>query len=154
MRTKKLFESLKGLEHSRLRIVALSTSLILLQLLAACAQEPTLVPQLQQDAAVINVTLTEFTVDIDREFVPRGLARFVITNSGSIEHNLYIEPVGAIADPFVGPEGIPAAFESIQAGDTVNLDYHFKIAGEEFQLGCHLPGHYEAGMVQVFSVGE
>ena len=46
----------------------------------------------------------------------------------------------------------------IEPGDTAALSYVFQesenseVGAAMLQLGCHLPGHYEAGMFQAFSV--
>ncbi len=122
--------------------------------ITACAQEPTPIPEGPTGAATINVTLTEFNIHLDPEVVPTGPVRFLITNAGSVEHNLFLEPVDAIEDPMLDVHGNPAAIEGVQPGETVHLDFEFPEPGWSYQLGCHLPGHYEAGMVQIFTVGK
>jgi uncharacterized cupredoxin-like copper-binding protein len=149
-----IHESWMVITLRRVQLVVCGLVLVGALTLAACSQEPASVPKAQDDSAFISITLTDFGVLMEDEFVPPGPVRFVITNNGAIEHNLYLESVDAIEDPLHDLEGNPSFVENIQSGDTVFLDYHFDAERLEYQLGCHLPGHYEAGMVQVFSVSE
>ena len=128
--------------------------LLLTLSLAACASAVEVTSEPREGSTTIQVSLTEFRVELDRTVIPAGPVRFLITNKGSIEHNLYLEPVDAIQEPLINAEGLPAAAEGLQPGDTIALDFQFDTVGESFQLACHLPGHYEAGMAQVFSIGE
>jgi uncharacterized cupredoxin-like copper-binding protein len=122
--------------------------------LGACAQAPTAVPVSEDEVATVGITLTEFGIEMDSEVIPSGAVRFLITNAGLIEHNFYLEPVDAIQEPLLTEAGLPAAIEGIQSGETVILDYQFDTPGQTYQLGCHLPGHFEAGMVRLITIGE
>ncbi len=126
--------------------------------LAACGGQPAEPTPTVQDAVVITVTLTEFEVTIDHDVIPIGVpVTFVVKNAGAIEHNLILEPVGANDAPLLDPGGNPIRIDDLQSGQTTQFTFTFDEAlaqanGFRFQLGCHLPGHFEAGMVLEFEV--
>ena len=76
---------------------------------------------------------------------------FVVTNAGAIAHEFYIgdesqqaardqevlNSGGAIQD---GPNGV-----GVEPGQTEELTFTFPAAGTSI-AGCHVPGHYAAGM--------
>lgn len=102
-----------------------------------------------ESAMTVDVSLTEFAIDTDTTAYPVGVpVTFNITNDGVLEHNFIIEPLGTEDEPL--NEG--AKLESIQPGETATITFTFDENGD-FQLGCHIPGHYEAGMVTEISVG-
>ncbi|HEU0113460.1 MAG TPA: plastocyanin/azurin family copper-binding protein, partial [Thermomicrobiales bacterium] len=76
--------------------------------------------------------------------------RFVVTNSGKATHEMVIEPAGAV-DHALQANGKPAEAEAIAPGQTKDLLWTFTKAGA-FQLACHQPGHYEAGMTHAIQV--
>ena len=110
------------------------------------------------DEYVVQVSLTEFGVEMDSSSVPAGApVTFVFTNNGVLEHNIVLEPLDSVDEPLEYSDGELAKIVEIEPGDTATLTYVFQ-EGENFQvgtmvqLGCHLPGHYEAGMFQGFSI--
>jgi uncharacterized cupredoxin-like copper-binding protein len=136
------------------------TSLALAFLFAACSTAPTAptaTDPAEGEALVVNVILTEFAVEMDQTNIPPGtLVIFRIRNEGSIDHNLILETSGAIDEPLVDLEGNSAKIVNMNPGETTDLRFVFEQNAEygiALQLGCHLPGHYEAGMIQEFSLG-
>lgn len=102
---------------------------------------------------LVNVTLTEFSVEMDRTDIPVGVpVTFAITNEGTIEHNIVLEPAGAVDEPLESDDRDPARADDLNSGETGSFTVTFEQSGD-YQLGCHIPGHYEAGMVQAFTVG-
>ena len=100
------------------------------------------------DVVVVNVTLGEFTVEVDRPSVPAGTPiQFNIINDGTIEHEVVLESEGADREPLT--DG--ALAESIGARREGSFTFTFEEGGS-FQLACHIPGHYEAGMVVPITV--
>lgn len=75
---------------------------------------------------------------------------FVVTNMGKSEHMFVIEPKGANHEPLMQGEAM-AMVHGIAPGQTVRLPWTFREPGA-YQLACHEPGHYEAGMVQSIAV--
>ena len=78
--------------------------------------------------------------------------RFLVTNTGKAAHELVIEPAGAV-DQALMSNGKPAEAENIAPGQSAELDWTFTTPGS-FQLACHQPGHFEAGMVQQIQVSD
>ena len=90
--------------------------------------------------------------------VPAGVpVTFVVTNSGSTDHEFYLGDEGAQAEhekdmmsggmPHDEPEGI-----AVKPGETKELTYTFAEAGETI-AGCHVAGHYGGGMRAGITVG-
>ena len=78
---------------------------------------------------------------------------FTFTNAGKVVHEGFVgtEAVQAArgtASP-TGPE--PSNGVLVQPGQTATLTYTFGSPGN-LVLGCHLPGHYEAGMRSIIKV--
>lgn len=108
-------------------------------------------PPAPAGAIVVNATMNEFTFTLAPNSVPAGKpVRFNITNAGKIEHELVIEKAGAVNQPLTAG-GAKAEAEAIAAGATAYLDWTFAEAGQ-YQIACHVPGHYEAGMVTKITV--
>lgn len=82
---------------------------------------------------------------------------FRITNAGAMEHEFYVGDDGAQADheqemaqggmAHDDPNGI-----EVGPGATEELTMTFDTAGETL-AGCHVPGHYPAGMKAVIRIG-
>ena len=100
---------------------------------------------------IVLVDLTEFTITSDRPTLTVGQEYvFVVTNLGALVHDFVIEPSGAIDQPL--DNGVfEATFEDIDPGATAEMTWTFEEPGA-YQLACHEPGHYEAGMVFQFEV--
>ena len=75
---------------------------------------------------------------------------FQVTNTGKIEHEFYIgseaEQTAHDAEMLAGPMHEHLNGVSLAPGQTRELTYTFERAGAVF-AGCHVPGHYAAGMV-------
>ena len=129
------------------RLTAVLTATFLLASCSASQGAPTLAP-----AAAVKVVLTD-TMRMDpaeltvRVGVP---VTFQITNTGKIEHEFYIgseaEQTAHDAEMLAGPMHEHLNGVSLAAGQTRELTYTFQRAGEVL-AGCHVPGHYAAGMV-------
>lgn len=109
------------------------------------------------------------TVDmVDIAFEPAGLEvaagetiRFVFRNRGAIPHDAFIgdetaqSEHGAQMNAAGGGHGEHghhgAGAVHVAPGETAELTHTFTEAGETI-IGCHQPGHYEAGMRLTISV--
>jgi uncharacterized cupredoxin-like copper-binding protein len=105
---------------------------------------------------VVKVTVQEWRVDISPATVPAGVpVRFEITNNGVLAHEVVIEKLGAVDDSLEvdlgGDEPLAAEAEQIAPGTSRTMIWTFSDAGA-FQLACHIPGHFEAGMVKRLDV--
>jgi uncharacterized cupredoxin-like copper-binding protein len=89
--------------------------------------------------------------------VPAGVpVTFVVTNAGSTEHEFYLGDEAAQAKhedemkmagmTHEDPDGI-----SLKGGETKDLTHTFAEAGETL-AGCHVVGHYAAGMKATITV--
>jgi len=98
----------------------------------------------------VDVTLTEYKIEMSKTSFPAGPVRFTITNEGSIVHEIVVEPSGAMDAPLEA-NGTVAEAEDIEPGATATLEWTIDTPGE-YQLTCHLPGHFENGMITTFTV--
>lgn len=85
--------------------------------------------------------------------------RFEVTNSGEVRHEFFVgttdehrEHADEMREREHAEEAHanPAAV-SVEPSETGTLEYTFDEAGE-LLVGCHEPGHYEAGMVAPITV--
>ncbi len=113
----------------------------------------------------VNVVMTEFAYELDLTEVPMGVpVRFAFDNRGAIPHEAIIgdvhiqdehEAAMAAGDGHDDAHGddhhgmIPSI--TLEAGETGDLVVTFDEAGETL-IGCHIAGHYDAGMVTTLTV--
>ena len=149
----------------RLRHLALTPALILI--VAACSGagaslSPSSAPAASASAGTqrIEVTLTD-----QLKMEPADLSvkagqpvTFVVTNVGAIEHEFYLGDEATQAEQ----EAMMQAGEmvhdtsegiSLEPGETKELTYSFDAAGQTL-AGCHVSGHYDAGMKATITVTE
>lgn len=150
-----------GRGPARIMLGLLSAAGILL--LAACSTgEPAMTPGSATDPRVISVDLLDFTFEPAIVDVRRGESvRFVAVNRSDLPHELFIgSPVEqdqhhalhAAAAPDMHDElddGLTGIY--VPARGTAQFTYQFDHEGEVL-MGCHLVGHFEAGMVGVIRV--
>ena len=84
--------------------------------------------------------------------------RFVVTNSGAADHEFFLGDEAAQAghgEEMSGMVGMndDAAGIGLKAGETKTLQYTFAKAGS-YLAGCHINGHYSAGMMSTITVTE
>ena len=110
-------------------------------------------------ATRVEVELSdEMTISPNPIEVPAGVpVTFVVHNSGSIEHEFVIgdEETQAEHEAEMAEGGMAHADDNavlVAAGGTEELTFTFAEAGETL-AGCHVPGHYPAGMKATIVVG-
>ena len=119
--------------------------------LAACGG------QQSKETVEVQITLTEFGVQSSLTEFETGVPyRFVVTNTGTVEHEIMIMPplaedqMGMAMDMGELDEQALAMIEAsdLPAGATATFDYTFTEAAPSglLEFSCHTPGHYEAGM--------
>ncbi len=104
-------------------------------------------------ATRIEVTLSDnFTIAPNPLIVPAGVpVTFVVTNRGAIDHEIYFGDQAAQDEhdqemrdeggmPHDHPDGI-----GVKPGETKEFTKTFT-ATAGMLAGCHVPGHYQAGM--------
>jgi uncharacterized cupredoxin-like copper-binding protein len=77
---------------------------------------------------------------------------FAVTNTGVETHEVVLEKAGD-ADVPLSADGVESEIEDIAPGATAELVWTITEPGT-YQLACHIPGHYEKGMVATFEVVE
>ena len=110
-----------------------------------------------QKATEVKITLTEFgTVSSITDFKVGVPYHFVVTNEGTVNHEIMIMPpltedqmgmamdMGELDNTALAM--IPA--DELTPGATKSFDYTFTEPAStgSLELACHTPGHYEAGM--------
>jgi uncharacterized cupredoxin-like copper-binding protein len=104
-----------------------------------------------QSPTQVAITLTEYKLSMDSTTVSAGVPlTFSATNDGTMMHEVVLEPAGAVDQPFE-MNGRQTEIEHIAPGETKSATWTITQPGE-YQLACHLPGHFEAGMVERFTV--
>jgi len=151
-------------KHLYLVIAPLATAVLALAF-AACGEEGA-------EAATVNVALSEWLIEPDRDSVPAGEVTFVAANEGTIEHELVIiktdladdslpthqedqEMLGVVDEEAEGvqvideieefePDGEESLTLDLEPGNYV-LICNIGPEGEEGEHGAH-GSHYEEGM--------
>ena len=149
----------------------LALAAILAVLVAACSSagvSPSVAPATRSPsppatspaaATRIEVSLTDaLKMEPGSMTVPAGVpVTFVVSNRGAIDHEFYLGDEEAQAEHETEmqsaggmrhdePEGI-----AVKPGETKELTYTFTRAGQVF-AGCHVAGHYAAGMKAAITV--
>lgn len=110
----------------------------------------------------VQIRMVDIAFEPDRVDVAAGeTVRFVFTNDGDVAHDAFVGDRAAQADHEQqmrdadddsgsgmdheggGEEGDGAI--TVEPGGTGELTYTFEEAGT-VEIGCHQPGHYDAGM--------
>jgi uncharacterized cupredoxin-like copper-binding protein len=104
---------------------------------------------------VVKVALDDFSVTPDTTALETNTPYlFEVTNAGAATHEFVIEPRDAVDEPLEieaeGGEERESEIEDIAPGETRTLLWTFTEAGD-YDMACHLPGHYEAGMKTGFT---
>ena len=110
------------------------------------------------DSRTVEVDMVDISFEPDTLEVARGeTVRFVFTNTGEVAHDAFIGDEDGQAEHEAemreaddeghggGHGGDAENAVTVQPGDTGELTYTFDEAGT-IEIGCHQPGHYDAGM--------
>ena len=123
---------------------------------------------------VVPIELTEFAIQSPIQVFRVGTSyRFVISNPGAINHEFVLMPEGQehhMQDPahaehhaedgghtqdtdhmMMDGSMLHISQSDLAPGATVTVEFAFSQPGE-YQFGCYLPGHYEAGMFTTVTV--
>ena len=102
----------------------------------------------------VEIAMEDIKFDQSTLTVEAGEAiEFRFVNDGKIAHDAFIGDVGAQLEHAVEMAEMDGASEHsveeaaivLQPGESGELSYTFSEPGA-YQVGCHQPGHYEAGM--------
>jgi P-type Cu+ transporter len=116
-------------------------------------------------APVLNATMDEYAIRLDRDRVPAGPVRLVVQNAGSRGHEIQVYPKrhGDDHGEMTGDrleEGAVGRLAMVLPGQTLVLDVD--LPAGEWELGCHLLDsengrrfdHYDRGMKTALTVGQ
>jgi uncharacterized cupredoxin-like copper-binding protein len=124
-------------------------SLIIVTVLLLAAAAAVFVAEVRgaQAATQVGVTLTEFRISMTSTSVPAGVpVTFTVTNKGQTMHEVVLEKAGAVDQP-LEINGGEAEIEHIAPGQTRSVTWTISQPGV-YRIACHVPGHFEGGMVQ------
>jgi len=103
----------------------------------------------------VQVDLKDFSVTAKTTKFKAGTPYLLqVTNDGEATHELVVEPAGKVDEPLettVNGKEIESEVEDIAPGETKTLLWTFRDPGK-YQMACHVPGHFEAGMKTTFAV--
>jgi len=117
----------------------------------------------QGNSNEVRITLTEFGVESSQTAFEVGVPyHFVVTNNGSVEHELMLMPpftqdqmgMGMNMDEIDKMALAMVEASDLQPGKTASFDYTFTepAPAGTVEFACHTPGHYEAGMKLAITV--
>ena len=138
-------------------------------LLAACGSDSDTAspPAGDGDARTIEIEMSDNAFSPQAVDVQAGeTVRFVFDNTGAVTHDAFIGDEAAQDDHGSemngggdgGMSGMDHASSddsggiTVEPGETGELMHTFE-SGDEVLIGCHQPGHYEAGMMLSMTVG-
>lgn len=97
----------------------------------------------------VQINLSEFKIESPQTTFTIGTPyRFAIKNEGAISHNWAIMPRGETNE---SQALIKVDEDELPQGATATREFTFTEAGD-FEFACHVPGHYEAGMLLPITV--
>jgi uncharacterized cupredoxin-like copper-binding protein len=140
-------------------LLGVSTLLLALaiMMIAALAMRPAGGIEVPKGYHVVNVTLTEFAITGVPSSVPAGEYEFVITNHGTIPHELVMWQTkydanalprranGSVDEESGDLTSVLDTGSSLQPGETRIVFADLTTAGH-YAMACNLPTHYHAGM--------
>lgn len=115
---------------------------------------------------VVDVVMRDIAFDTTSVTVRAGeTVEFRFANNGTVAHDAFVgdgeaqrvheaemtEMAGMEGMDDMGGHGTDEPAVTVQPGETGELSYTFAEAGT-FEIGCHQPGHYAAGMKMVVTV--
>ena len=132
---------------------------VLLTVLAACSNDPGEPPPAPADSGTIEVSaFDDFRFDPAEVAVEAGQeVTFVVTNEGQLPHEFLLgdEEEQMVAEGEGEHEGGHGGSEyevmTLDPGQTDEMTVTFDEPGT-ILFGCHVPGHYDAGMVGTITV--
>lgn len=128
---------------------------VVVALLGACSSQPSS-PSTGARTVQVSATDSMEFVPGEFEFAAGETVRFEVTNTGELPHEFFIGDSAAQEEHAAEVAEMPGMHDeptgvTVDPGETATLEYTFTEPGELF-AACHVPGHYEAGMVAELTV--
>jgi uncharacterized cupredoxin-like copper-binding protein len=154
----------------------LATATVSVLLLAACGtaggtgatkvdatSAPTIaatsVPTVNPNARIVNATLTDNKIVLDQATVPSGKITFLVSNAGTMTHEVVVLKTDIAADKIApNPDEPGKMSEDGSQGESGDLDptekatFTLDLAPGNYVLICNQPAHYLLGMHIAFTV--
>jgi uncharacterized cupredoxin-like copper-binding protein len=129
--------------RTALGIIAVSAVMLLV---SACGSAS---GQSNGNSREIQIPLSEFKIDSPQTTFATGTPyRFVIKNEGTVSHDWAIIPRGETDE---SQALIKVDEDQLPPAATATREFTFTQTGD-FEFACHVPGHYEAGMLLPITV--
>lgn len=131
------------------RLFVLTISVLMFSLISACSNASSS----GTEPVEVKVTAGDFYFKSSLTSFEQGVPyHFVVTNEGSVPHEFMIlKPMPTTSDMEEMDQQALAHIEEddLQPGQTASVDYTFTQAypSGTLEFSCHLPAHYEQGMV-------
>ena len=106
----------------------------------------------------VDVTMADFSVTPSVESVPAGTVKFVVRNTGAIDHNFRLIKTDLAPDALPTDEGLAdeSQLEVISSiedfGPGESRDVSADLEPGSYVLICNFVGHYQSGMTVAFTV--
>lgn len=129
----------------RWRSLRRGSAVLLIGLLAACGDNA---PTPDAAAAELTMEAAEFRfAPAPSALTARTPYRFVVRNTGAVAHEWVVTPTSADAHAHDAHGDALSAIGSADLGPgaSATRELSFPAPGS-YEVACHLPGHYEAGM--------
>ncbi|MFL5514975.1 MAG: cupredoxin domain-containing protein [Gemmatimonadales bacterium] len=102
-------------------------------------------PSTAASGQTVQVSLIDLQVVPSRTTFQVGVPyTFVVTNNGQVQHEMVIEHKGDVDKPLAAGGQVAEAAD-LDPGQSKTVTWTFTEPGA-YQLSCHKPGHFEAGM--------
>jgi uncharacterized cupredoxin-like copper-binding protein len=116
-------------------------------------------PTENPNARTVNATLTDTRIVLDQATVPSGKITFLVTNAGTMTHEVVVLKTDVAADKIApNPDGSGKMSEDGSQGESGDLDPTLKtsftldLTPGNYVLICNQPAHYMLGMHIAFTV--
>lgn len=134
---------------------------LLVVTIAACGGDDETASTGGDASRTIEVDMVDIAFDPSEVEVRAGeTVRFVFTNTGGVPHDAFIGDHDAQADHAAamaarhggdhGQDETDAV--TVEPGERAEITHTFGAEDDGLLIGCHQPGHYEAGMVTLIHV--
>lgn len=130
-------------------------ALLSLIFLAACSSSQST----PSGPVTVKINATDFAFESSMTTFQVGVPyRFEVTNNGKVPHEfMLVKPIEAGAMEMEEMDAMALAHieeDDLEPGSTQSVEYTFTQAypAGQLEFSCHLPGHYEAGMVLPITV--
>ena len=146
----------------------LATAAASVLLLAACGTaggtgsttiNATSAPSVNPNARTVNATLTDSKILLDQSTVPSGKITFLVSNAGTMTHEVVVLKTDVAADKIApNPEEPGKMSEDGSQGESGDLDptqkatFTLDLVPGNYVLICNQPAHYLLGMHIAFTV--